>query len=494
MSNSLGGFLKLLQIVVKSGILVLEILVKYMNRRSIFVGSVMILFLVVLLGYFFFVPKISLNGSDVIRISWKTRYEEKGYKGSYFFRDQTKRVKVKGKVDSEKVGTYIITYHLDSGMFHTRVKRRVEVVDLEKPVITLVGSEEVVICPSSIYQEEGYQAIDEYDGDLTDKVERIEGDDEIKYKVHDSSHNVQIASRKIKREDVTPPTITLNGSSYVYQVVGSTYQEQGVTVLDNCDDSLSSKVQIMSDVDTSKEGIYTVTYTVSDRSGNVSSVSRKVEVVSLKSGEGIIYLTFDDGPSATITSSILDILKEEGVKATFFVLDKSDSLNYLIKRAYDEGHTIALHSATHSYGMVYSSVDAYFQDLYQIQEKVQRITGEKSMIIRFPGGSSNTVSRRYCPGIMRILTSEVLNRGFHYFDWNVGSGDAGGSNTKEEVYSSVVSSLRYDRRNVVLMHDFENNYKTRDALQDIIRFGKANGYTFLPIDYSTPMVRHAVSN
>lgn len=473
----------------------LEILVKSMNKKRIIIGCsfVFSLFLLVL-GYFFFVPKISLKGNEVIRIPWKMKYEEKGYKGSYSFRDQTKNVQVKGEVNSDKVGTYIVTYHLDHGFFHARRKRRVEVVDLEKPIITLVGEKEVTICPSSTYQEEGYQAVDQYDGDLTEKVERIEALNEIKYKVHDSSHNVQIESRKIKREDVISPTITLNGSSYLYQVVGSTYQEQGVQVFDNCDSDLSSKVKIEGDVDTSKEGVYTLTYTVSDESGNIRSVSRTVEVVSLERGKGIIYLTFDDGPSATITPSILDILKDEGVKATFFVLDKSDSLNYLIKRAYDEGHTIALHSATHNYGLVYSSVDAYFQDLYQIQEKVRMITGETSMIIRFPGGSSNTVSRRYCPGIMSVLVNEVLNRGFHYFDWNVGSGDAGNARSKEDVYSSVVSSLRYDRSNVVLMHDFENNYKTRDALVSIIRFGKANGYTFLPIDYGTPMVRHSVSN
>ena len=118
----------------------------------------------------------------------------------------------------------------------------------------------------------------------------------------------------------------------------------------------------------------------------------------------------------------------------------------------------------------------------------------KSNIIRFPGGGSNTVSRNYSKGIMSILTKEVLNRGYHYFDWNVSSNDAGGAKTSEEVYNNVVKNLSKNRANVVLMHDFENNYKTLNAISDIIDYGKANGYQFLAIDMSTSMVRHSVNN
>ena len=193
-------------------------------------------------------------------------------------------------------------------------------------------------------------------------------------------------------------------------------------------------------------------------------------------------------------ASILDILKDEGVKATFFVVNHSDSLNYLIKREYDEGHTVALHAYNHDYATIYTSLDNYFKDLEKIQAKVKRITGETSMIIRFPGGSSNTISRNYKKGIMTELTTEVVARGYHYFDWNVSSTDAGGVSSSEQVYNAVVTRLSPDRANVVLMHDFENNYYTLNALRDVIRYAKDNGYVFKRITMDTGMITHGVAN
>ena len=128
-----------------------------------------------------------------------------------------------------------------------------------------------------------------------------------------------------------------------------------------------------------------------------------------------------------------------------------------------------------------------------IQNKVEGIIGKKSTIIRFPGGSSNTVSRRYSLGIMTILTNEVTNKGFTYFDWNVSSGDAGEARSSDDVYRNVTSSLKY-QNNVVLMHDFEGNYKTLNALRDIIKYGKQNGYTFSAINTSTFPSHHGINN
>ena len=179
------------------------------------------------------------------------------------------------------------------------------------------------------------------------------------------------------------------------------------------------------------------------------------------------------------------------MKATFFVTNKGP--DELIKREYDEGHTVALHTASHDYAIVYASADSYFSDLYSVQDRVKRITGYESKIIRFPGGSSNTISRRYSAGIMSYLTGEVLNRGFKYYDWNVSSGDAaGGSPSSSDIYNNVVSSLRKDRVNMVLMHDIKTY--TRDALRDIIHYGKNNGYTFEKITMGTEMIRQRVNN
>ena len=132
-------------------------------------------------------------------------------------------------------------------------------------------------------------------------------------------------------------------------------------------------------------------------------------------------------------------------------------------------------------------------NIIKLQEKIKTTTGYNATITRFPGGSSNTVSK-YNPGIMTTLSKEVLARGYKYFDWNVSSGDAGGAKTKDDVYNNVTKALRKDRANVVLMHDFNGNYKTLNALEDIIDFGLKNGYTFSKITEDTPMVTHSVSN
>ena len=163
------------------------------------------------------------------------------------------------------------------------------------------------------------------------------------------------------------------------------------------------------------------------------------------STKGVIYLTFDDGPSANITPKVLDILKKENVKATFFVLNYTKSNEKLIKRIVAEGHTIGIHGYSHEYSKIYKSKKAFLNNIYSLQEKIKKSTGVKTTYMRFPGGSSNTVSRHYYKGIMSILTREMLARGFRYYDWNVSSGDAGGAKNANDVYRNVTKNLSKKR-------------------------------------------------
>ena len=209
------------------------------------------------------------------------------------------------------------------------------------------------------------------------------------------------------------------------------------------------------------------------------------------SNKKLIAFTFDDGPRSGTTDIILNVLKEKGIKATFFVT--SGGPDDLIKRAYDEGHSIGLHTSSHDYSVVYSSVDSYFKDLKVVSDRVERITGEKSTLIRFPGGSSNTISRRYSSGIMSCLTQEVVKRGYRYYDWNIDSRDAeGGRFDSSQIANFVTSSLSHDKVNMVLMHDIK--VTTKDAIGQIIDYGKANGYTFEAITPFTDMVTQRVNN
>ena len=141
---------------------------------------------------------------------------------------------------------------------------------------------------------------------------------------------------------------------------------------------------------------------------------------------------------------------------------------------------------------VYKSVDNYFSDLKKVSDRVERLTGHTSKIVRFPGGSSNTISRRYCKGIMTTLSQELFSRGYRYYDWNVDSHDASDAKTKQAVYNNVTKNLSKNRANIVLMHDIKT--QTRDALRDIIRYGKENGYTFERIDMDTYMIRQKIAN
>jgi len=204
----------------------------------------------------------------------------------------------------------------------------------------------------------------------------------------------------------------------------------------------------------------------------------------------VIYLTFDDGPSI-YTEDILNTLDKYNVKATFFVTC-SGSLDKYAKKIIEKGHTLGLHTCTHRYNIVYSSEENYFNDLNSISAKVEELTGYKSKYIRFPGGSSNTISR-FNKGIMTRLTQKVTEDGYKYYDWNIDSEDAAGAD-KEGVYNNVISALKNHNysTNMVLMHDIK--VSTKDALDSIIKDALDMGYTFSNINDYTNEVHHRINN
>lgn len=206
---------------------------------------------------------------------------------------------------------------------------------------------------------------------------------------------------------------------------------------------------------------------------------------------GTIYLTFDDGPGE-YTAGLLDVLARYKVKATFFVTCRGDDA--LILREYEEGHAIALHTCSHNYASIYINTGAFMNDLVAVQDRVERITGLKSYLMRFPGGSSNTVSRRYDGGrrIMSALVSEVSARGFTYFDWNVDSRDASAAKSTDEVYNNIVNSLKVGGDSVVLQHDTKSFSVA--AVERVIQYGLVNNFVFKKLDANTYNAHHSVNN
>ena len=202
-----------------------------------------------------------------------------------------------------------------------------------------------------------------------------------------------------------------------------------------------------------------------------------------------VYLTFDDGPCA-YTPQLLDILAEYGVKATFFVTGQFPSYEYLIEREFREGHAVGVHTLTHDFA-IYSSASTYFSDLYAMEEIVRKQTGDYTDIIRFPGGSSNLVSRKYCEGIMSELVGMVEEQGYSYFDWNVSSGDTG-TTDPAEIYQNVVSGIQGKNTAVVLMHDLKP--ATIAAIPDIIDWCLERGYSFGTLCGEMKPIHHGVQN
>jgi len=201
-----------------------------------------------------------------------------------------------------------------------------------------------------------------------------------------------------------------------------------------------------------------------------------------------VYLTFDDGPSV-YTGEILDILKEYNVKATFFVVGKEgEKYEELYKRIVEEGHTLGMHSYSHKYSEVYASEESFAEDFSRLRDYLYDITGVESRFYRFPGGSSNTVSKIDMSNFIEYLGEQDVI----YFDWNVSSGDASsGGVSAEQIIDNCVGNVEYYNNMVILMHDSQEKHTTVEALPSVIEKLLAYENTqIVPITDDTEPVQH----
>ncbi|MDE6104372.1 MAG: polysaccharide deacetylase [Clostridia bacterium] len=184
-----------------------------------------------------------------------------------------------------------------------------------------------------------------------------------------------------------------------------------------------------------------------------------------------VYLTFDDGPSDRVTPKILDVLKEENVKATFFIIgNQAETRKYILKREAAEGHTIGVHSYSHKYKEIYASCDSLIKDIDKCNEVIKSVTGKYSKIYRFPGGSF---------GLSEKFISAVTEHGLRYIDWNASTRDAEICNAApEQLLHAAVTTAASTDNIVLLAHDSTTKTATAEALRAIIRHFKAEGYEF----------------
>lgn len=460
------------------------------HKPEIIISSaILILIFIIVLACLLFIPGFRTNGFSSHReIEYKSNYEENIGEicyGGYFDCKEAKTT-VSGEVDTSKLGDYeidIIARYEDK---ERDLKQIVSVVDKTPPEITIEG-DELMVCPDGKIQDFEYSAFDNYDGDITDKVEMNYNDwsKVVDIDIRDSNDNSKRVTKKAIVGDDKAPEITLNGSDIMVVAIGENYEELGATAIDNCNEV---EVWMEGEVKTDTEGTYTIKYNAVDEAGNLGTKERTVNVMN---PSGIVYLTFDDGPGP-YTAKLLDVLAKYNVKATFFVTGAGD--DSLIRREYDEGHAVGLHSLSHNYSYIYSSIDNFLADLTAVQDRVRNITGQNSNLMRFPGGSSNLISRRYDKGshIMSKLVKEVEARGFLYFDWNILSGDAGDTTSTDVVYENVINNLKYGGSSVVLQHDIKEF--SVDAVEGIIRYGISHGFRFDKLDADSFTAHHGVNN
>ena len=443
------------------------------KRRKDTFGNSLIAFLFIcmlfLLGYAFKNPILLYSTNPEVEINHE--YDPKTNIQQVFYHSDSS-VQISSNIDTKKVGNYTVTYQLKN----YKKTCTISVKDTKAPKLKV----------------KAYKTDLKEDVKPKSFVESVEDDSKVTLSFKNNiakdaygNYTTKDAILTLKK-DTEKPIISTDKIS-VYTDSKPNYKSY-IEVKDNLDSNPKIKID-SSKVKTKKEGTYKLTVTATDRSGN--KTKKKINVVVEKPTK-VVYLTFDDGPSEN-TDKVLKILKKYDAKATFFVTGNNQKYNDSIRKAEKQGNTIALHTYTHDYATVYSSTEAYFNDLQQISDMVKQITGKAPKYIRFPGGSSNMVSANYSQGIMSKLDSMVHERGYEYFDWNCSSGDAASNSVPAQTIVDNSTNCNYDQI-MLLFHDSSPKTSTVEALPAIIENYRSRGYVFKAISDDTPIFHHGVNN
>ena len=447
--------------------------------------------------YFLFVGAhtytVNLNGDQKQYLSFNSEFNDEGftiYNNKRVIDKKEAEYSITSNVDTRALGEYKIQYVVKFQGKEYTLERIVEVVDNTPPVIeTNVDVIEKSYCEDKLVTNLEYKATDDYDGDVTSKIEKSELDDKVVLTVTDSHNNTATKELSLSFKDKPSNKITLNGSSSISVSLNGTYNEQGAFYSDGCGNKIDEEIDIDGSVDTSKEGKYTITYT--SKTDNSVKATRTVTVKDMPkassapvTGNSVIYLTFDDGP-CYYTKQILDTLDKYNIKATFFVTNQISGYQYMIAEEAKRGHAIGVHTKTHQWN-IYNSLDAYWNDFNQMNDIIEQQTGKRTSILRFPGGTSNHMAKTP----MSTIANSVTSKGLRYYDWNVCVEDAGSctksSNKEQCVYNYFVGGLKPGRDNIVLLHDLKSY--TANSLERMIKYALDKGYTFKAIDENTAQV------
>ena len=288
-------------------------------------------------------------------------------------------------------------------------------------------------------------------------------------------------------------------SDFSFQLLGDTEMEwtcgrffvdPGFAAVDADGNDLSHLVTVESELKLWKTGEQCITYSLTDENGKVQKLVRKVLFVPAELPETVqtektVYLTFDDGP-CTYTMRVLDLLDQYGAKATFFVVAGANPYWELVNEIVARGHSLAIHSSSHEYGKIYSSEEAFFNDILAVQERIFASTGEYASVSRFPGGSAT--ARAYCnahvDGGFEVIEQGLANMGIRYYDWNIQTESP--DNSPSDSINRFIYGVPQFETPISLQHD--TALFSVNALEGILNWCVENGYSFGVIDSTTPEV------
>ena len=430
--------------------------------------------------------EIELKGERELTLEYGEPFEDPGAE-AWLIGDDGVRTPLRvetSSFDPEQLGISVVHYYAEQdGVTLCSVSRRITVRDSAAPEITLLGE------PG----ERDYTAVDNHDGDISDRVERVEEEDRIVYTVRDESGNEARAERP------KDPVLVFVGGERTQIPADYRFVDPGFLAVDMYGRDLSERVEIEGEVTPWHLGEYTLSYTVTDDFGRTVSAERVIEVVQAEMPETVvqekvIYLTFDDGP-AEPTEALLDMLAKYDAKVTFFVTYSDPRYVDMIGRAYREGHSIGLHGYAHNASLIYASEEDYFDYFDKMQEIIYEQTGEYTRIVRFVGGSSNSASIGICEGIMSRLAEDLTNMGYRYYDWNVQPENA--ECDVSAAFQNIAGNAQRicaEGETVPISLQHDPGGWNRLVVERVIQWGLENGYTFKGIDLTTPEVHHRICN
>lgn len=440
-----------------------------MKNKSILILITLTTIIVIVSIIYTTFPRLQLNGSKNMVISYREKYEEPGVIIKNANSNYLSKIKIESNIDTTIIGNYYVDYSLKIGYRNLQLRRNIRVIDDIAPVIKLKGNQIVELSIREEYEESGYIATDEYDGDLTDKVEIIGevnneeyGEYVIKYRVKDNSNNVVEVNRIVKVIDEIAPIFECS-SSYSAISIGSD-NIIGCKAIDNFDGDITDKIKSKGNYDINKAGIYNVEYSVEDDAGNNTKIDHKIMVYE-KLENPIVYLTFNNNESDLI-EKVLEVLKEKEVSATFFEFINANNIKYL-REISDAGHEIAI------YGNEKTNITLFKSNFEKLEKLIYNETNQKITTFRI------YKENEYDYNLLAKIKDYLEEKNISYYNYNIELID---SNSREEIEKNLVEQLLKNKEEeIIISINIDENETTIETLSSIIEVLKEMNYTFSTI-------------